>query len=184
MVEEFKCSLMCTVSGEGRRPVNVRVLEIQLVYNALMQNPMPNNRRPTLKSQSSVVYVNKLSLGGDNFTVDIHSFTNEVAVDCQCGSFAYIISGAHSVSVSCRVYLCSIQEPIRCTKTTCSACEADCCIVGNNDDIAADTCIYVSKNELTFLSTQRIIQLRETSNQFQAVNHNFVHSTVLAACRN
>ena len=38
--------------------------------------------QPTLKSQSSVVHVNKLSLTGViNFTVDIHSFTSEVAVD-------------------------------------------------------------------------------------------------------
>ena len=35
----------------------------------------------TFESQSSVVHVNKLSLSGDNFTVDIHSFTSEVAVD-------------------------------------------------------------------------------------------------------
>ena len=35
----------------------------------------------------------------------------------------------------------SIQEPIRCKTTICSACEVDCCIVGNNHDIAADTCI-------------------------------------------
>ena len=48
----------------------------------LIQKSMPNNRWPTLKSQSSVVHVNKLSLGGDNFTVDIQSFTSEVAVDC------------------------------------------------------------------------------------------------------
>ena len=28
MVEELKCSLICTCSGEGRRPVNVKVLEV------------------------------------------------------------------------------------------------------------------------------------------------------------
>ena len=28
MVEELKCSLICTFSGEGRRPVNVKVLEV------------------------------------------------------------------------------------------------------------------------------------------------------------
>ena len=28
MVEELKCSLICTFSGEGRRPVKVKVLEI------------------------------------------------------------------------------------------------------------------------------------------------------------
>ena len=27
MVEELKCSLICTLSGEGRRSVNVKVLE-------------------------------------------------------------------------------------------------------------------------------------------------------------
>ena len=28
MIEELKCSLICTFSGEGRRPVNVKVLEV------------------------------------------------------------------------------------------------------------------------------------------------------------
>ena len=28
MIEELKCSLVCTFSGEGRRPVNVKVLEL------------------------------------------------------------------------------------------------------------------------------------------------------------
>ena len=28
MVEELKCSLICTFSGEGRRPANVKVLEV------------------------------------------------------------------------------------------------------------------------------------------------------------
>ena len=97
----------------------------------------------TFKSQSSVVHVNMALLSGViNFTIDIHSFTSEVAVDRQYSSKVNTITSAHPVSVSRRLYLCSICKPIGSTFTTGNACEVDCCIVGNNHDITTDTCNY------------------------------------------
>ena len=98
----------------------------------------------TFKSQSSVVHVNMALLSGViNFTVDIHSFTSEVAVDHQYSSKVNTITSAHPVSVSHRCYHCFIHIPIRCTMTTYNAREVDCCIVRNSHDIATDTCTYI-----------------------------------------
>ena len=44
MVEELKCSLMWTFSGEGRRPVNFKVLEV-VGLQCMVQKLMLNNRR-------------------------------------------------------------------------------------------------------------------------------------------
>ena len=83
MVEELKCSLICTFSGEGRRPANGFRGSWFTMHCCKRSCQITEERlQLTLKSQSSVVHANESLLSGAiNFTVDIQSFTSDVAID-------------------------------------------------------------------------------------------------------